>query len=129
MKITRFFTTPENGSRFQEIEICFPLSRNDDYGHTLLLSRNFLSDSVWVELPAHLNQGWHVAPNRQFVTVLTGRLEIETTDGEVRQWSAGGMFMADDTTGQGHKTRVIEGPVKILFSRVAQDFDLNALLQ
>ena len=65
----------------------------------------------------------HVAPNRQIVVLLTGRLEVEVSDGEKRQWGPGGMFMADDTSGKGHRTRVLEGPAKLLFMRVPDDFD------
>ena len=47
---------------------------------------------------------------------------MQTTDGEKRRWSAGGMFLADDPRGQGHQTRVIEGPAQLLFLRVPNDF-------
>jgi quercetin dioxygenase-like cupin family protein len=61
------------------------------------------------------------------VIVLRGLLEVQTTDGEKRRWNAGEMFMADPH-GRGHQTRVIEGPVQLLFLRLPEDFRLQAWL-
>ena len=122
MKITRFYETPKHVSRFEELVIPFPQSMTDA-GYTYSLSRPFEAGAILVDLPVGLNQDWHVAPNRQFVVVLTGHLEVETGDGEKRQWGPGEMFMADDTGGQGHRTRVLEGPAKLLFMRVPDNFD------
>jgi len=47
----------------------------------------------------------HVAPRRQFVIMLTGRVEIETSLGEVRTFGPGDVLLAEDTTGRGHFTR------------------------
>lgn len=125
MRIVRFFDTPEGGSRFEEVEIPFPQPYTDEFGNTYYLTKPFGAPSaVIAEMPRGLDQDWHVAPHRQLVFVLSGVLEVETTDGEQRRWSAGGMFMADDSRGKGHQTRVIEGPAKLLFLRVPDDFRL-----
>ena len=123
MRIVRFVTTSDGGSRFEELEIPFPQPYVDEFGNTYHLTRDFAASGVIVDLPHGLNQDWHVAPSRQIVVVLCGRLEVETTDGEVRRWGAGDMFMADDPNGKGHRTRVIEGPAKLVFLRLGGDFD------
>jgi quercetin dioxygenase-like cupin family protein len=82
-------------------------------------------NAIIADLPHGVDQDWHVAPNRQFVIVLMGVLEVQTTDGEKRRWNAGDMFMADDPHGKGHQTRVIEGPAQLLFLRVPDDFRLQ----
>ena len=126
MRIIRFFETPDGGSRFEEVDVVFPHERKDEFGHTLHLSKPFNPlNAIITELPRALDQDWHVAPNRQFVIVLSGMLEVQTTDGEKRRWNAGGMFMADDTRGKGHQTRVIQGPAQLLFLRVPDDFPLQ----
>lgn len=126
MRIIRFFETPEGGSRFEEFEIPFPQPYTDEFGNVYTLSKRLAPESaVLVDLPAGLDQDWHVAPNRQLVAVLTGVLEVETTDGETRRWSSGGLFMADDTRGKGHRTRVLEGPAKLLFLRLPDEFPLK----
>ena len=49
------------------------------------------------------------APRRHFVINICGTLEIEAGDGEVRRFGPGSVFLADDTTSTGHKTRVVDG--------------------
>ena len=122
MRIVRFTDTPEGGSRFEELEVALPQPYTDEFGNTYQLSRAFGAEGVVVELPAGLDQDWHVAPNRQLVALLSGRIEVETTDGEVRRWGPGGLFLADDTPPKGHRTRVTEGPAALLFLRLAADF-------
>jgi len=123
MRIIRFVTTSEGGSRFEELDIPFPQPYVDEFGNTYHLTRAFAASGVIVDLPHGLNQDWHVAPSRQIVVVLTGRLEVETTDGQMRRWGPGDMFMADDPQGKGHRTRVIEGPAKLVFLRLGDEFD------
>ena len=123
MRITRFVTTSDGGSRFEELDIQFPQPYVDEFGNTYHLTRAFASSGVIVDLPHGLNQDWHVAPSRQIVVVLCGRLEVETTDAQVRRWGPGDMFMADDPKGKGHRTRVVECPAKLVFLRLGDDFD------
>lgn len=49
----------------------------------------------------------HPAPRKQYVLVLEGIMEVEAGDGEKRQFEAGSVLLVTDTTGPGHKTRVI----------------------
>jgi len=39
-----------------------------------------------------MDQDWHNAPAQQIVVVLSGVIEVETTDGAVRQWKPGSAF-------------------------------------
>ena len=48
---------------------------------------------------------WHPAPTRQFLALMTGTVEMETTDGTVRKLSPGDLVLLEDTTGKGHVTR------------------------
>jgi hypothetical protein len=50
-------------------------------------------------------------------------VEVGTSDGEKRRWSAGGAFIPDDLTGKGHLTHVIEGPAMLAFIELPPDFD------
>ncbi|MEQ8662557.1 MAG: hypothetical protein RLW62_17225 [Gammaproteobacteria bacterium] len=127
MQITRFFATPAGGSRFEDLVIAWPDAHADAFGHLLAFTRSFAADCVLVTLPAALDQDWHNAPDRQLVAVLGGQLEVTTSDGARRQWGPGGLFLADDTVGRGHRTRVLEGPARLLFVRLGADFDLTLL--
>lgn len=126
MKITTFFATATGESRFRDLEIPFALRRDDGFGHTLLLSKPYASPNVqFVELPEGMAQDWHNAPARQVVTVLSGVIEVETSDGEQRQWRAGEVFLPADVTGRGHRTRCIGGAVRLLFTPLPEGFDLD----
>jgi hypothetical protein len=59
---------------------------------------------VWGS-PGAQEYGWHVAPARQLVILLTGWLEFETSDGEKRRCEPGTVILAEDTFGKGHITR------------------------
>ena len=124
MKVTRFFATPDGESRFQDVEIPITEPRPDSFGYTLLQSNAWPSASIrFVELPANLDQGWHHAPASQIVIVLSGTLEVGTGDNQKRRASAGQVFIADDLTGKGHTTRVIEGPAHVVFIQLPTGFD------
>lgn len=123
MKITRFVATPDGGSRLEEIDIPISNPRQDADGHTLMLSNAYTSPGVcFVDLPEDLNQDWHQAPTRQIVVVLSGTVEVTTTDGETRRWSTGEAFIAADVSGQGHRTRTLGGPARLLFAPLPPSF-------
>jgi len=47
----------------------------------------------------------HNPPRRKLVVWLTGEVEFETSDGDVRRLAAGSVVFAEDTTGKGHISR------------------------
>lgn len=49
--------------------------------------------------------GWHNPPCRKLVIWLTGVVEFETSDGDIRRVAAGSVVLAEDTTGKGHVSR------------------------
>ncbi|MQA00258.1 MAG: hypothetical protein GEU80_13190 [Dehalococcoidia bacterium] len=57
--------------------------------------------------PADLDVDWHPAPRRQFVVTLSGRGEIETSDGTVLPVEPGMVVLVDDIDGIGHRTRAV----------------------
>ncbi len=54
--------------------------------------------------------GWHNAPRRQYVVTLSGKVEMGFGDGSTQQLGPGDIMLAEDRTGQGHTTTVIESP-------------------
>ena len=126
MKITRFFTTEDGGSRFTEIDIPIAHAQQDADGNTLRFSNAYASANVrFAELPEGMVQTWHNAPASQIVVVLSGVLEVGTTDGQTRRWRAGEAFLADDVTGEGHTTRTVDGPVRVLFAPLPVGFSVD----
>ena len=49
--------------------------------------------------------GWHTAPRRQWCITLSGSVEIGIGDGTVKTFGPGDVFLAEDTTGQGHTAK------------------------
>ncbi len=59
------------------------------------------------ETPAHSSYDWHPAPTTQYVITLAGALEFVTFGGEVFTLEPGDVLIAMDTTGSGHKWRLV----------------------
>lgn len=59
------------------------------------------------ESPAGSVYDWHPAPAMQFVINLTGTLEFTTFKGETFILKPGEILLAQDTTGTGHKWRIL----------------------
>ena len=57
-------------------------------------------------LPGWKSEG-HPTPKRQFIFYLSGIIEAEVSDGEIRQFGPGSITLVEDTFGKGHKSRAI----------------------
>jgi quercetin dioxygenase-like cupin family protein len=60
------------------------------------------------ESPAGSALDWHTAPHVQYVITLSGTLEFTTRDGETFVLRPGDVLLAADTTGTGHRWRLID---------------------
>jgi hypothetical protein len=58
-------------------------------------------------VPAGWRGDWHPTPQRQFFFIISGEIAGQVSDGEVRQFGAGRVVLAEDTTGKGHISWVI----------------------
>ncbi len=123
MKVTRIYSGADERSHFEDLDI--PL-QDTPAG---LMSSRIATDAVFFRQPAGRGTtdflDYHPAPRRQFVIHLAGRVEIETGSGETRQFGVGDILLADDTTGQGHISRGVEGPRFQIFVALADDIDLD----
>lgn len=128
MHVTRFYTTADGGSAFDEFDLPLESSRTDAWGNELRFSEPFASPAVRVfQAPVGTFQDWHNAPTRQLCLVLQGVWEIGTTDGEKRRWGPGEVFMPDTVEGRGHTSEVIgEAAVMIVFVPVPPEVDVAA---
>jgi hypothetical protein len=63
------------------------------------LSAHFAASRIrFVHIPPGVREaGWHTPPGRVLTVWLDGVVEFETSDGEVRQVSAGGFVLVEDT--------------------------------
>lgn len=104
MKITRVYADGRGESHFQDVEV--PLRDGGPIGH---LSAEIPVRSILFRRndPGY-DYDWHVAPRRQFILLLDGAIELETSDGERRTLQSGEILLLEDTTGKGHRTRNVE---------------------
>jgi hypothetical protein len=102
MKIVRLYTGSDRKSHFEEIEMQFggnqPMLTTDARAAT---------SAVFRCAPAGLLLERHPAPRRQFLVSLSGSWEIEASHGVKRIFKTGDVMLADDTTGEGHISRVL----------------------
>jgi hypothetical protein len=126
MKITRFATAPDGGSQFVEIDLAIDDASTDAWGNTSRRSATLPAQSAMVtEMPEGLYQDWHPASRRQLLFVLSGLLEIETSDGTKHRCGSGEVFLADDVGSRGHRSRTIGGPARVLFVHLPPEADLG----
>lgn len=100
-KITRVYSDEKGDSHFGEVAV--PLHNAGPIG--------FLSELVTAkglifrEVAPSYNYDFHTAPQRQYIVLLEGEIEIETSLGDKRIFGVGEVLLVEDTTGKGHKTR------------------------
>ena len=104
MKITRIYADEQGESHFGQQT--YPLH---DVGQLGQLSETIAATGLILRTnePGY-DYDWHHAPARQFVVLLDGAIEIEVSDGERRVFRGGDIFLVEDTTGKGHRSRSIE---------------------
>ena len=104
MKVTRIYADKNGDSRFEEVKI--PLFEQGEIGR---LSENIKVKALQFRtVSADYDYDFHHAPQRQYIVLLDGGIEIETSLGEVRQFQTGEILLVEDTSGKGHRTRNLE---------------------
>jgi redox-sensitive bicupin YhaK (pirin superfamily) len=126
MKLIRFATASDGGSQFVEVDIPIDNASTDAFGNVVHRSGVLPAQSTMVtEMPEGLYQDWHPASRRQLLVVLSGTLEVETSDGKKQRCSTGEMFLADDVGSRGHRSRTIGGPARVLFVHLPPEANIG----
>ena len=99
--ITRVYADEKGESYFEDVSKSLEVA--GDIG--------FLSEPEGVEsiifrkvLPSY-DYNFHTAPARQYIILLDGEIEIETSLGAKRQFKGGDILLVEDIIGKGHRTR------------------------
>ena len=104
MKITRVYSDAEGESRFEDIEV--ELFDNGEIGW---LSKNIAVNTLqFRKVSPDYDYDFHHAPQKQFIVLLDGGVEITTSLGETRQFQTGEILLMEDTSGKGHRTKNLE---------------------
>lgn len=107
MKVTRIFTGDDGQSHFEDLD--YKLSPS---GVGLLSELIPTKGMILRETPGDYDLDFHTAPRRQFIINLDASVEITIGDGTKRVLGPGDIFLAEDTTGQGHISRSVDGKVR-----------------
>jgi hypothetical protein len=108
MQYTKVTDDAHGGSTIEEVEVGqseMPYAANVP---PLLVSGAIPATGVvFVTTPPEVRETEpHPAPRRQFVVMLEGEIEVETTDGERRSFAPGMVALVEDVDGRGHVSTV-----------------------
>ena len=102
--VTRIYSDGEGDSHFEDITI--PLR---DAGSIGKLSTGISAkEIIFREVTPSYDYDFHNAPQKQYIILLDGEIEIETSLGDKRTFKSGEVLLVEDTTGKGHKTRNLQ---------------------
>jgi hypothetical protein len=108
MNYTRIYCDEEGESHFDDIPIDLAPIDFAPPAPSLNIAVPFATKHmIFCTIPAGWFGNWHPTPQRQYFIQLTGNLEVEVSDGEIRRFSDGSIVLLEDTTGKGHLTREI----------------------
>lgn len=107
-KITRIYTDEKGDSRFEDQVI--PIN---DAGKIGYLSAGIpVEKLIFRKVIEQYDYEFHNAPARQYIALMDGIIEIETSAGEIRTFKGGDVLLVEDVTGKGHRSRNLEQAVR-----------------
>ena len=102
--ITRIYSDSKGNSHFEDVSI-----QLKDAGEIGRLSETLPATGViFREVAPTYDWNFHTAPQKQYIILLDGEIEIETSLGDTRIFKAGSVLLVEDTFGKGHKTRNLQ---------------------
>ncbi|HEY6046891.1 MAG TPA: hypothetical protein VIU65_09825 [Pyrinomonadaceae bacterium] len=115
MKYTRLYATADGESHFEQVEVELSLTDYAPPAPPLKLSATHASSQFgFMEAPAGWSSDWHPSSARNLFVVLSGEWEVTASDGESRRFGVSGVLLVDDTTGRGHRSRVISDSLAVI---------------
>jgi len=106
--IVRIYSDNNGDSHFEDVSI--PLK---DMGIVGKLSDEVsVNGVIFREVAPTYDWNFHCAPQRQYIVLLDGEIEIETSLGMKRIFGAGNILLMEDTWGKGHKTKNLRAEVR-----------------
>lgn len=104
----RIYADPQGESHFEDVEADLSLMEPAPGIAPMHVSAFFdASRFAFLNAETGWREGWHTAPQRQFLVYLAGVTEFQVSDGEIRRLGPGTILLAEDTTGKGHTSEVV----------------------
>ena len=108
MKIVRVYSDAAGESHFADVDVAMAPVDFAPPAPPVHLSAFASADQYgFMGGPPGWDGDWHPAPRRLLTVYLTGEVEVAVSDGAVRRFRAGDVTLAEDTTGKGHRSRVM----------------------
>ncbi|GAL84174.1 hypothetical protein Fjoh_4182 [Sporocytophaga myxococcoides] len=105
--VTKVYSDVNGDSHFEDISI--DLKEAGTIGR---LSDTYPANGViFREVEPTYDFDFHTAPQKQYIILIDGEIEIETSLGVKRNFKGGDILLMEDTKGKGHRTRNVT-PIK-----------------
>jgi quercetin dioxygenase-like cupin family protein len=104
MRYVKVTVTNDGGSHFVDADLDDELRTVGQGLPPLRIAGPYEATQIMFVVQSGNASDWHhhVAPQRQWIIVQTGRIAITVTDGERREFGPGDALLVEDTTGAGH---------------------------
>lgn len=108
LSLVRVYSDSIGETHFEDIEIKLDESDFAPPAPPIFISNLQLSTKYgFLSVMPGWSSDWHPTPKRQYIIYLSGMIEAEVSDGEIRQFRPGSITLVEDTVGKGHKSRAI----------------------
>jgi hypothetical protein len=116
MIYTRIYSDANGDSHFEDVNISL-----SNYGSVGFLSDKYATSTLqFRENKEDYSWDFHTAPSRQFIVLLDGEIEIETSLGDIRRFKGGEVLLVEDISGKGHRTKnIIQHVRRSLFIKLS----------
>ncbi len=99
--VTRIYSDVSGDTHFEDLEIALT-----DAGKIGALSEAVpVKSIIFREVVEDYDYDFHNAPQRQYILLMDGEIEIETSLGVKRVFVPGEVLLVEDITGKGHRSR------------------------
>jgi hypothetical protein len=102
--IYRIYSDANGDSHFEDMEV--PLQEAGMVGRLSEVVET--KGMIFREVDPSYDWDFHPAPTRQYIILLDGEIEIETSLHERRIFRTGDILLVEDTTGKGHRTKNVQ---------------------
>lgn len=107
-QLTRIYEDENGESHFEDLTI--PLLPNGEIG--FLSEAENTKSIIFRKVKPDYDFDFHHAPQKQYIILLDGIIEIETSAGEKRSFTGGQILLVEDTWGKGHRTKNIQSSLR-----------------
>lgn len=107
-QLTRIYADENGESHFEDKSI--PLLPNGDIG--FLSAAENTKSIIFRKVKPDYDFDFHHAPQKQYIILLDGIIEIENSIGDKRTFKGGDILLVEDTWGKGHRTKNLQPSVR-----------------